>query len=161
MEVGRSHRPPSPHAAEPEARAEAEADLVAIMSEYLNRDRMLRETVRERMARRAIPYDEYPKIRSRIAQEWGHPIGSRIERYLANQFIESFMLSRFVEEVYSDDHTMRKSILEVLKVFSVDEEALREEARNAIKNISENTVEYEIRFTQALREVKRRHGLID
>ena len=71
------------------------------------------------------------------------------------------MLSRFVDEVYSEDSEIRRTILDLLKNFNVDEEALREEARNNIKNISENTVEYEIRFSQALREVKRRHGLIE
>ena len=96
-------------------RTEAEADMVAIMHEYLNRDRLLRESVRERMSRLSIPYDQYSKIRSQIAQDWGHPIGNRVERYLSSQFIESFMISHFIEEVYSADHIMRKSILEVLK----------------------------------------------
>ena len=142
-------------------RTEAEADMVAIMHEYLNRDRLLRESVRERMSRFSIPYDQYSKIRSQIAQDWGHPIGNRVERYLSSQFIESFMISHFIEEVYSPDHVMRKSILEVLKSFDVDEGALRDEAREQVKNIAENTVEYEIRFAQALKEIKRRHGLID
>ena len=142
-------------------RSEAEADIVAIMTEYLNRDRRLRETVRERMAKFSIPYDQYSKIRSQIAQEWGHPVGNRVERYLSNQFIESFMISRFIDEVFSEDHVIRKGILEILKGFDVDEGALRDEAREQIKNVQENTVEYEIRFSQALKEIKRRHGLIE
>ena len=145
----------------PTSRIEAEADLVAIMTEYLNRDRNLREAVREKMARLSIPYDQYGRQRSQTAQEWGHPVGHRVEKYLAGQFVEGFMISRFVDEVFSDDHVIRKSILEVLKNFSVDENALRDEAKLKIKNIAENTVEYEIRLSQELREVKRRHGLID
>ncbi|MEC7983816.1 MAG: DUF507 family protein [Myxococcota bacterium] len=142
-------------------RMEAIADLEAIMLEHLNRDRRLRDSVRERMANRRIPYDEYPKIRSQLAKEWGHPLGSQLEKYLSIQFVESFMVSPYIEEVYSDDFTMRRIIMEVLKEFDVDEAALRDEARAQLKNISETSAEYEIRFAQALREVRVRHGLLE
>ena len=142
-------------------RLEAETDLVAIMEEYLKRDRMLRETVRERMARLSIPYDSYSKIRREQAQEWNHPVGNKVEHYLARQFLESFFLSNFVDEVYSQDNVIRTRILELLQDFDVDEQALRDEAREKVRNIQENTVEYEIRFNQALKEVRKRHGLID
>jgi hypothetical protein len=145
----------------PDNRLESEMDLVAIMEEYLKRDRMLRETVRERMAALSIPYDAYPKIRRQLATEWNHPVGQNVERYLSNQFIESFFLSKFVDEVYSENRSIRNIILEILESFNVDEGELRDEAREQVKNIPENTVEYEIRFNQALRDVRVRHGLIE
>ena len=141
-------------------RLEAVADLEAIMIEHIKREHRLRDAVRERMASLRIPYDEYGKTRSRIAKDWGHPLGSQIERYLSSQFVESFMVSPYIEEVYSDDHTMKRLIQEILKEFDVDEGALRDEAREKIKNISESSPEYEIRFEQALREVRVRHGLV-
>ena len=142
-------------------RLEAIADLEAIMIEHLNRDRRLRDSVRERMANRRIPYDEYPKVRAQLAKEWGHPLGSQLDKYLSIQFVESFMVSPYIDEVFSDDYTMRRIIVDVLKEFDVDEAALRDEAREQIKNISETSSEYEIRFSQALREVRVRHGLVE
>jgi len=144
----------------PTNRLEAVADIEAIMIEFLKRDHRLRDAVREQMASLRIPYDEYGKTRSRIAKEWGHPMGSQIERYLSSQFAESFMVSPYIEEVFADDHTIKQMIQEILREFDVDEGALRDEAREKIKNIPENSPEYDIRFEQALREVRIRHGLI-
>ena len=140
-------------------RLEAIADLEAIMEQLLKREGALREAVRDRMATLRISYDEYGKTRARIAKDWGHPLGSQIERYLSSQFVESFMVSPYIEEVFSDDYTMKRIIQGILLEFDVDEHALREEARKLIKNVSENSPEYEIRFEQALREVRVRHGL--
>lgn len=143
-----------------ENRAEAEKDLVAIMETFLQRDLELRDAVKDTMSRRAIPYDQYSKVRSEIAEAWGHPTGDSVPKFLTRQFVEAFMISRFIDEVYSDDDALFKKTLDTLKGFDVDEKALREEAREKVKNVTEGTVDFEIAFAQALKEVKRRHGLI-
>jgi hypothetical protein len=142
-----------------ENRAEAEQDLVSIMEEYLRRDYQLRDTVKERMERMGIGYDRYGKLRNQLAEEWGHPTGDEVERYLARQFVENFMISRFIEEVYTEDGMLWRKTLGLVKSQDVDERALRDEARARIKNVDEGTVEYEVAFERALREVRRQHGL--
>lgn len=144
----------------PENRSEAELDLVAVMEEYLRRDSHLRETVRETMSRRSIPYDKYSKVRAEVAGEMGHPTGNEVERFLARQFLEGFMISRFVEEVYGEDGELMKRIRAVIEGFDVDERAIRDEAREKVKNIPEGTVDYEIALNRAIKEVKKRHGLL-
>jgi len=138
---------------------EAEQDLISIMEEYLRRDYELRDTVKENMERHGIGYDRYGKMRSQLAEEWGHPTGDEVERYLARQFVENFMISRFVEEVYTDDAILWRKTLDIVKLHDVDERALREEARGRIKNVREGTVDYEVAFEKALREVRKHHGL--
>lgn len=145
---------------ETENRPEAEADLVAIMETYLRSDQDLRESVRTEMERRAIPYDQYGKIRSEVADSRGHPVGDDVDRFLARQFSEAFMLSRFVTEVYAEDREIYRKILDVLKANDVDERVLRAEAEERIKNIPENSVERQEALNRALREVRKRHGLI-
>jgi len=141
-------------------RAEAELDLIAVMEEYLRREMELRETVREHMARHSIPYDRYGETRGKVASASQHPTGDDVERFLARQFVEAFMISRFVEEVYADDRDLYKRVLDILRGFHVDERALREEAREKVKNVREGTVDYEIALSKAIKEVKRRHGLL-
>ena len=145
---------------EPENYAEAELDLVAIMEEYSRRDFALRDAVKEHMANHGVPYDQYGRTRSRMAQDWGHPTGDDVERHLARQFTENFMISNFVEEIYGEDKDIYKGIMEILRDNNVDERALRDEARTKIANLSEGSVEYEIAMSKAMKEVKRRHGLI-
>lgn len=141
-------------------RAEAEQDLVAIMENYLNRDKSLRDKVGEDMERRAIPYDQFGKVKSEIAEAWGHPVGDDVDRFLARQFIENFMISRFVDEVFAEDKDLYKRVREIVEQHDVDERALRQEAQDQIRNISEGSVDYEIALSKAMRDVKKRHGLL-
>ena len=141
-------------------RAEAEQDLIAVMEEYLRRDYALRDSVKESMAAGGVSYDRYGKVRGKMADEWGHPTGDDVERFLAREFVENFMISRFIEEVYAEDKDLYKKVLAILRDQHVDEHALRDEAREQIKNIPEGTVDYEIALSKALKEVKKRHGLI-
>jgi hypothetical protein len=171
MKLYRARIPPIAHAVlerlvnegdielEPTNRAEAEQDLVAIMEMYLRRDQDLREAVREEMERRGIPYDQYGKTRSEVAERWGHPVGDDVDRYLARQFVENFMISRFIEEVFSDDRDIYRKILDTLKAYDVDERALRAEAEERIKNVAQGSVERQDALNRALKEVRKRHGL--
>jgi len=145
---------------DPEKRAEAELDLVAIMEEYLRRDTALREAVRENMSAHNIPYEQYGKVRSKMAEEWGHPTGDDVERFLSRQMVENFMISHFVTEVFADDKEIFKKILQILVKNDVDEGALRAEAQERIQNIPEGTVDYELALNRAMKEVKKRHGLL-
>lgn len=143
-----------------ENRQEAEMDLVAIMEEYLRRDNEVREAVREHMAQFSVPYDQYGKTRTQVAERFGHPTGDEVQRYLARQFIENFMISRFVDEVFAEDKDLYKRVREIVEQHDVDERALRAEAQEQIRNVSEGTMDYEIALSKAMRDVKKRHGLL-
>lgn len=141
-------------------RDEAEKDLAAIMDDYLRRDQDLRNNIRDHMANRNIPYDEYGKTRKQFAEDSAHPTGEEVDKFLARQFIECLLISRFVDEVFSDDKIMFKKILVVLKSHDVDERAIRDEAVARIKNVQEGTVDYEIALQNAVKDVKKRRGLM-
>jgi hypothetical protein len=138
----------------------AEADLAAIMEDYLRRDGDLREATKEHMHHRGMSYDQTGKVRSAFAEERQHPLGEDVERYLARQFAENLMISPSVDEVFAEDKDIYKKMLGILKGNDIDEAGLREEARGKIKNVREGSVEYEIALNNALREVKKRHGLL-
>ena len=130
------------------------------MEEYLRRDYQLRDQVKDHMAAGGVPYDQYGKIRNKIAEEWNHPTGDAVEKFLARQFIENFMISRFIEEVYTDDAVLWRKTLDIIRSHDVDERALRDEAKTLIKNEREGTVDYEIALQRSMRDVKKRRGLI-
>jgi hypothetical protein len=142
-------------------REEAEKDLVAIMGEYLRRDDELRTRVKDQMARKNLPYGEGGKVRKALAEEMEHPVGDDVFRFLSRQFVENLMISRFVDEVFAEDAVLYKKVMEVLKSFDVDEDALRTEAAEKVKNVQQGTVEYEIALSDAMRDVKKRKGLLD
>lgn len=145
---------------DPENREEAEKDLTAIMEDYLRRDNDLRNRIKDFMAKRNIPYNEYGRTRKRMADEMNHPMGDDVERFLARQFVECLMITRFVDEVYEEDRVLYKKALEELKAHDVDEREIREEAVSKIKNVQEGTVDYELALQAAVKDVKKRRGLI-
>ena len=130
------------------------------MEDYLRRDMEMRGRVKDHMADRNIPFTDYGRVRKRLAEEANHPIGDDVERYLARQFVECLMITRFVDEVYEEDRVMYKKALDVLREHDVDERAIREEALQKIKNVREGTVDYELALQAAVKDVKRRRGLI-
>ncbi len=144
----------------PTNREEAQRDLEAILENFMVRDGDLRTAVKDYMANHSIPYERFGRVRGQIAEQWGHPLGDDVERWLARQFIEQFMMSNFVEEVWAEDKHLYKIIVDTLRGFTVDEAALREEAKGRIKNVREGTVDYELALQRAVREVKKRHGLL-
>jgi hypothetical protein len=144
----------------PENREEAERDLVAIMEEYIRRDADFRTTIKDDMARRNTPYNEYGKVRTRLAEQMDHPLGDDVERFLTRQFIENLLISRFVDEVYSEDQVMHKKVIAVLRNHHVDEGEIRDAALGRIKNVREGTVDYEIELQKAVRDEKKRRGLL-
>lgn len=143
-----------------ENRVEAEKDLVAIMENFSKRDSGFRTRVKDHMADNQIPYDRYGRTRSRLAEEMNHPLGDDVERFLARQFVENMMISNFVDEVYEEDRLLYRKIVECLRSHHVDEQAIREEAASKVKNVREGTVDYEIALQNAMRDVKKRMGLI-
>lgn len=141
-------------------RQEAEKDLTAIMETYLREDRKIREAVRENMAERRIAFHQFGRQLSREAKFRNHPLGEQVEIFLGNQFINVFLNSAFYDEVYVSDNDLRKILVDLLKEFHVDEEALREIVRQRLSNLDESTMEYEIRFGEELRKVRQSQGLI-
>lgn len=144
----------------PENREEAEKDLVAIMEEFQRRDMQLRDQVRDFMAARKIPYSDYGRTKKRVAEEMEHPINDDIERFLCRQFIENMLISRFIEEVWTEDKDMYKKVMGIIKGHDVDERDIREEAVAKIKNVTQGTVDYEIALQGAIKDVKKRRGLL-
>jgi hypothetical protein len=145
---------------DPERRPDAEADLVAILEEFLRRDNDLRVRAKDIVAKRNLPYSSYGQIRKELAEEQAHPLGDDVVRFLCRQFIENLMISPSIEEVYADDASMLRRIREVLESHDVDEEGIRAEAAGRIKNVQEGTVEYELALAEAVRDVKKRKGLL-
>jgi len=144
----------------PGNKQEVAKDLEAIMEEFLRRDRNIRRETKDMMSRMTLPYDQFGMQKSKISKRKNHPTGPDIEKFLSRQFIESFMISNFVDEVYSEDDHMYKKLLQVLRDFHVDENEIRNEAMSRIMNITKGTVEYEISLQNAIREVKKKRGLI-
>ena len=145
---------------DPEYRNEAEKDLISIMNAYLHAENRLRAEVKDYMAVHKISYDQKGEIRRKISKEMSHPIGDKVMPFLASQLNQIILNSPNFEEVYADDRAIQKVIFDVLRAHNVNEKELYEEARAKLLHLSENSMEFQIRFPEALNDVRRKRGLL-
>ena len=85
---------------------EAQLDVEAVLKEYLRLDRELTEKAKDHMEKRRLPYEQLLKIKRSMAEERDIGIGDESVSYIANQILEAFMHSRFIDEVFGDDGDM-------------------------------------------------------
>lgn len=141
------------------SQSEAELDAQAIMKEYLRLDREITEKAKELLQKRNLPYEQFGKVKRSLANERGFGLGEEALEWMTNQMIESFMQSAHVEEVYSDDSTMRKKMGDILKRHMTVDDEIDAEVRRRIKNLEEGTATWEVEYQKALEQIKKNRRL--
>lgn len=140
---------------------EVELDIQAVLKEYLRTDRDLTEKAKDFCEKRGWPLSSYHKVKRKLADRQRFIIGDEAVDYIMDQLIGAFMHSQFVEEIFSEDHELKRKMRAVLRRHTEIEEEIDEEARAKIKNLAEGTQEWEIEYARAMDRVKRRRGLLE
>ncbi len=145
---------------EPIRVADAELDMSAIMREYLANEERVNQATREALERRGYDFSKFNQVKREMADVRGFKLGDEGIEFLINQMLEFLLISRNVEEVFSDDNAMRPKILQVMrKHLDVDDEIDRE-ARGRLKHLQEGTSAFEIEYQKVLEQIRRARGLI-
>ncbi len=141
-------------------RADAEADLRAIMEEYLKQESRVVQLTREFMEDNQVTYDQFGRIKARFADERGHPTGDDGIKWIAGQVLENFMISRFIAEVFGEDRKMRRTMMRIFRKHLIDEADLDREVRGKLKNLRPGTEKWDIEYRRVMDEVRRKRGLV-
>lgn len=140
-------------------RDEFKRDVEAILKEYLRKDRELTEAAKDLLEARGLPYSELYKHKRQLAEREEFAIGEESVNWIANQLVEMFMQSQFVEEVFADDTALRRTLKELLRRNMQADDDLDREVRRHLKHLEEGTASFEIEYQKQLEAVRRRHGL--
>jgi hypothetical protein len=139
---------------------EAALDASAVLRNYVGMEKKLNEDAKELVERRALNPKEYNRVREGLAKERNFQLGDEGIDFCIDQIIELFMMSPNVDEVYAEDHVMRKKIFDILKRFLDVDDALDRQARDRIKNIEEGSLEWDIAYEKAITQLKQNKGLV-
>lgn len=139
---------------------EAELDMAAVMVEYCNQDDRLGQEARDAISRRGLSPDRFGQVKKGLADAKGFKIGEDGIEYLIEQIIESLFASKNVEEIYAEDHDIRKFVNEVLKKYLGIDEELDREARGRIRNLREGTQEWDVEYERTVNQLKRQRGMV-
>ncbi len=134
-------------------------DIESVLREYIRADREITDRARDQISRDGLEFNQVNKIKTRIAEERGFGVGERAVEYLTRQIIEALFHSRHVEEVYGEDHALRKTLRDTMnKHLHVDDD-LDQEVRRRIKNLQEGTATWEVEYHKVMGDLKRLKGL--
>lgn len=140
--------------------ADAELDMAAIMREYLANEERVNQATREALERRGYDFSKFNQVKREMADVRGFKLGEDGVEFLINQMLEFLLISRNIEEVFSEDHQMRPKILQIMKKHLDIDEDIDREARSRLKHLQEGTSAFEIEYQKTLEQIRRARGLI-
>ncbi len=139
---------------------DAELDMSAIMREYLANEERVNQATREALERRGYDYSKFNQVKREMADVRGFKLGDDGIEFVINQMLEFLLVSRNIEEVFSEDEGMRKKLVQVMKKHLDIDDEIDREARGRLKHLQEGTSAYEIEYQKTLEQIRRARGLI-
>jgi len=140
--------------------ADAEMDMAAIMREYLAAEERVNQATKEALERRGYDHSRFNAVKREMADVRGFKMGDEGIEYVIGQMIEFLLISRNVEEVYSEDNNLRRKIVGIFKKHLDVDAELDREARARMKNLQEGTAEWDVEYGRTLDQLRRARGLI-
>jgi hypothetical protein len=144
---------------EVENREEAELDIQAVLKEYLRTERELTERAKDVMEQRGLPREQFGKVKRAVAEEKGFGLGDESLVWIANQILETFMHSQWVDEVFADDAELRKKLKVIIRRHMLVDEEIDTEVRQRIKNLQEGSSAWDVEYAKVMEQIKQNRGL--
>jgi hypothetical protein len=142
-----------------ESRQEVQRDVESVFGSYLSLEREALDKAKELVESRSLPQSEFARMKKLAAEQRGIKVGDEMLDYLLDQLIEMLMHSNNVEEVFAEDHALRRRMRPVLRKYLELDEALEAEVRGQLKHVQEGSRTWEIEYQRVMGEIQRRRGV--
>ena len=146
-------------AIETESPREVQADIEAVLNQYLRTDKEAADKAKDSMQARGIPPTEFSRMKKLAAEQMGIKIGDESIDYLLDQILEILMHSANVDEIFAEDVELRRKMAPSLKRHMAVDEELEREVRGKLRHMEEGTRTWEVEYARMMEEIKRRKGL--
>ncbi len=142
-----------------ESPSEVQADIDAVLAQYVRDEAEITEKARDIIASRGLASTELGREKRRLAEQRGLKIDDEAVDYLLDQLIEMLMHSTNVAEVYSEDVVLRRKLRDPLRREIAADADLEKEVRGRLKHVKEGSALWEIEYRRMMDDIKRRKGL--
>ena len=140
-------------------RSEVAKDLESVLTAYIQADRDATERAKDIMQNRGLPQSEFSRIKKLAAEQRGIKVGDETLDYLLDQLIEMLMHSGNVEEVFAEDHDLRRRMRPILRKYLEMDDAVDAEVRSKLKHMQEGSRVWEVEYQRIMGDIQRRKGL--
>ena len=144
---------------EAETPKEVEADIVAVLNQYLNDEREVNDRAKDMLERTGKGNADFQRVRQLVADERKIKVGDDTLDYLLDQVVEMLMHSNNVDEVFVEDVELRRKMAPIFKKHMAADASLDGDVRAQLRHLREGTREWEIEYARVLEQVKRKKGL--
>ena len=138
----------------------AREDFVAIINEYMRKEKEIVQVAKELLPARGWGSARLGDAKRIMAEARNFPLGEDGIAYIIEQMLEFMMLSGNIEEVFAEDHVMRKRIVDVIRKYSKIHEVVDLEIRSQLRHLQEGTADWDIKYQQISEQVRRKKGLV-
>jgi uncharacterized protein len=142
-----------------ETRKEVARDLESVFTTYLDLDRQANERAKDLLQQRGMPQTEFSRLKRLAAEQSGIKVGEEMMDYLLDQLIEMLLHSGNVDEVFAEDHALRRRMRPILKKYLELDEEMQNEVRSKLKHVQEGSRTWEVEYQRLMGEIQRRKGL--
>ncbi|MBN1962027.1 MAG: DUF507 family protein [Deltaproteobacteria bacterium] len=140
-------------------RDEAELDVAGIIVDYMDALDKLKHDALDALQRHKLPADMLGRVKQSLAQNRKIVTGEGAFEHIVNRVIEGLFDSKHIEEIFVEDHELRKIVqVAIQKYLGVDEE-LDREVRGRLKNLREGTSEWEVEYGRLIEQMRSTHVL--
>ncbi len=144
---------------ETEAPKEVQLDFEAVLNQYIKDEQEVSDQAKDMVASRGLPPGEVRKARDLLAKQRNIKVGDEAVDYILDQLVEMLMQSNNVDEIYAEDHELRRKLRGPLRKEAVTDTELDQAVRAQIKHVQEGTAVWDVEYRRVMEDIKRRRGL--
>jgi hypothetical protein len=141
---------------ETESPAGVQADLLAVLEQYVRDEHEISTKARDLAAARGAPPTEASRLRKELARQQGVGVGDDAIDYLLAQFVEMLMHSANVDEIFAQDHQLKLAMRGPLRNEQASAEQMEDAVRKRLKHVQEGSSQWEIEYQRMREEMMRR-----
>ncbi|MEY2934334.1 MAG: hypothetical protein RL033_5083 [Pseudomonadota bacterium] len=143
---------------ETERREAVQADILAVLEQYLRDESDIATKARDLAASRGGAASEQTRIKRELARQQGVGIGDDAIDYMLTQLLEMLMHSGNVEEIFAQDHELKLAMRAPLRKEETAAEQVDEALRKRLKHVEEGSSQWEVEYQRLREEVTRRRS---
>lgn len=134
-------------------------DIESVLRSYVDTERRIHEEAQAIMTKRGADFSSVYRIKSELAKKYNFGLAEDAVDWITDQIIEILYHTDHVEEIWVENNVIRRVSRDILLSMTNEDDALDVEVRKKIKNLSEGSVAWDVRYQQIMAELKRKKGL--
>ncbi len=138
---------------------EVQLDLEAVLNQYLKTEQDLMQRARQTVESRGLPQRDFGRVLYSLAEQRGVKVGDEAIDYVLEQLLEMLLNSSNVEEIYAEDHDLRRQLRIPLRKLTETKEKAEKEPRSKVQQVAEEIPLWEIEYQRMMEDIRRRRGL--